>query len=346
MKAVIQDRYGTEAVLRVADVAVPVPLADEVLVRVHASSVHADVWHCIAGRPYALRLMGGGLLRPRQPIPGTDAAGVVESLGADVAGLQVGDRVFGEVVRGHAWKNGGALAEYVCAPSSQLVVIPERLSDTEAGAAAASGVIAMQVVQEEGMVAKGDRVLINGAGGALGTIAVQAAAAAGATVTAVDRADKLELLTELGAQHTIDYTAEAVTGQYDVVIDVASTLSTEQAVGLVASGGRYVFVGHDDYGARRGRWLGSIGRILQLLWARRSHPQLSGGPLTRTNAERMRALAQLIDDGVVTPVVDPRTFRLDGVPDAMRYLKTGDARGRVVVELRPTGARARRPARG
>src|SRR5680860_1243746 len=188
MRAVVQDRYGSADVLQVRDVDTPVVGDDEVLVRVRAASVHPDVWHVVSGRPYVLRLMGSGLRRPRNRVPGTDVAGQVEVVGRNVTRLRPGDEVFGETVSGYQWHNGGAFAEYVAVPERALAPKPRNVSFEQAAAVPTSGLHA----------------LVNGAGGGVGAFAVQLAKAVGATVTGVDAAGKLDLLRSLGADHVID----------------------------------------------------------------------------------------------------------------------------------------------
>jgi NADPH:quinone reductase-like Zn-dependent oxidoreductase len=211
MKAIVQDRYGPPDVLELRDIDKPVVNDGEVLIRVHAASVHPDVWHVLRGLPYVLRIMGAGLLRPKNSIPGTDVAGHVESVGKEVALFQPGDEVFGESVRGHQWHNGGAYAEYVSVPENALALKPANITFEQAAAVPTSGLIALQGLHEYGQVHAGQKVLINGAAGGVGTIAVQLAKAYGAEVTGVDSARKLEMIRSLGADRVIDYAREDFT---------------------------------------------------------------------------------------------------------------------------------------
>ncbi len=188
MKAIVQRAYGSENVLSVEDVPMPEVGVGEVLVQVHAASLHADIWHVLTGRPYPMRLMGGGLRRPKVPIPGIDLAGRVEAVGPGVTQFEPGDDVYGECVRGIQWKNGGAFAEHASVLAKDLATMPERLTYVEAAAVPTSGLIALQTVRDEGKLQSGQRVLINGAGGAVGSFAVQLAKAYGGEVTAVDAA--------------------------------------------------------------------------------------------------------------------------------------------------------------
>ena len=309
MKAIVQSRYGEPAeVLSLAEVARPVPGANEVLIEVRAASMHPDVWHVVEGWPYLLRLMGAGLLRPKVKIPGTDVAGTIAAVGPQVMGFSPGDDVCGEIIRGHQWKNGGAFAEYVAAPIDKLVTKPANLPFDVAAAVPTSGLLALQMVDDEGRVEPGQRVLINGAGGAVGTFAVQIAKARGAHVTAVDRGDKLEMLKSIGADTLIDYTAEDFTestNRYDVIIDVPMNHSFAALARVLAPEGRYVVVGHDGYGSAGNRWFGgTIGKILKLQltapFGRRKRSESTREPDATPLAELMR----LVGSGQVVPVVD------------------------------------------
>ena len=336
MRAVVQDRYGEPAeVLSVQDVPRPVAGAGEVLVRVHASSVHADVWHAVTGQPYILRIMGSGLRAPKVGVPGTDLAGVVEQVGRDVTGLTAGQRVFGEVTPTNQWRNAGALAQYAAVPATRLSPIPEALSFEGAAAVPTPALIALMNLRDEGRVKPGQRVLVNGAGGGVGVYAVQLAKALGAEVTALDAGPKLPLLSELGADHVLDYTTEDFTAmgtRYDIVFDVVSQLPFARIRQALEPDGTFVLIGHDQYGRSGHRWLGSMGRILPLLASapfRRQIPGIRSGPGREQN---MATLVDMLSDGRLRPVVD-RTFPLDEVPAAISYLASGEAVGRVVITV-------------
>ena len=200
MKAIVQDKYGPPGdVLRLREIVRPTIGDDEVLVRVRAASVHADVWHAVTGRPYVLRLMGGGFSKPKIPVPGTDLAGHVESVGKNVTQFRPGDEVFGESIKGIQWANGGAFAEYVSVSQDALALKPQGVSFEQAAAVPTSGLIALSNLQGRRKIQPGQRVLINGAGGGVGSIVVQLAKANGAQVTGVDCAAKLEMVRALGA---------------------------------------------------------------------------------------------------------------------------------------------------
>ena len=251
MRAIVQNRYGSADLLEMQEVEVPRVEDDQVLVRVHATSVHPDIWHVVHGIPYFLRLMGNGFFRPRRKIPGTDMSGVIESTGDDVDGLSVGDAVFGETIRGHQWKNGAAFAEYVAVPADALALKPGNVTFEQAASVPTSGLIAYRALRDEGRLGEGERVLINGAGGRVGTVALQIAKAHGATVTAVDSADKAEMLLALGADETIDYASQDFTtraGEFDLIYDIPGNRSFADLDRALSDTGRYVYIGHDNFG--------------------------------------------------------------------------------------------------
>ncbi len=211
MKAIVLDEYGSPDVLELREIDKPVVGDDEVLVRVHADCLHPDVRHMMRGMPYFLRIIGAGLRMPSNRVPGTDLAGSVEAVGRNVTQFRPGDDVFGENVSGHQWHNGGAFAEYVSAPEDTLALKPARLMFDQAAAVPTSGFIALQGVRDQGHVQPEQKVLINGAGGGVGTFAVQLAKSCGADVTGVDRTEKLDMIRSIGAGHVIDYTQEDFT---------------------------------------------------------------------------------------------------------------------------------------
>src|SRR5918994_5962984 len=198
MKAIVQYKYGSPDVLELKDVDKPIVKDDEVLVRVHAASVHPDVWHVVRGLPYVLRVMGAGLLRPKKRIPGTDVAGRVESVGRNVTRFRAGDEVFGETIKGYQWANGGAYAERVSVPEDQLAPKPANISFEQAAAVPTSGLIVLQNLPNEGPLQPGQSVLVNGAGGGGGALPVQMAKAHGAGGTGVGNAGEMEMVRSLG----------------------------------------------------------------------------------------------------------------------------------------------------
>jgi NADPH:quinone reductase-like Zn-dependent oxidoreductase len=335
MKAIVQDRYGSpDEVLQLREIDKPVVGDDEVLVRVRAASVHPDVWHVVAGRPHVLRLMGAGLLKPNNPVPGTDLAGQVESVGRAVTRFRPGDEVFGESHGKMQWNNGGAFAEFVSAPHGALALKPGSVTFEQAATVPTSGYIALNNLRNEGQIKSGQSVLINGAGGGVGTIAVQLAKAHGARVTGVDHAEKLELIRSLGADEVIDYTREDVTRRgerYDLILDVASTLPFLGCRRVLTPEGKYVIIGHDHFGAVGGQTFGSLPSFFAIVALSpfvRQLPRLSFA--LPDKQETMEALRGFLEAGQLTPVVD-RAFPLSEVPAAMRYMQEGRARGRIVI---------------
>ncbi len=337
MKAIVQDNYGSpEDVLEVKDIDKPVVKDDEVLIRVHAASVHPDVWHVVRGLPYVLRLMGAGLRKPKNKVPGTDAAGHVEALGKGVTRLQPGDDVFGETIKGYQWTNGGAYAEYVSVPEDSLALKPTNITFEQAAAVSTSGLITLQNLANEGRLQPGQSVLVNGAGGGVGALAVQIAKAYGAEVTGVDSTLKLEMVRSLGADHVIDYTRENFTQsgeRYDLIFDIPGNHTFSACRRVLTPNGKYVLIGHDRFGRGAGRWFGSIPRVLKLVAL---SPFVSQIPLPNFSMldkkSQMVILKELLEDGKITPVID-RTYPLAEVPEAIRYLEEGHARGKVVVTV-------------
>ena len=335
MKAIVQERYGSPDVLHLREVDQPMAGADQVLVRVRAASVHADVWHVMRGQPYVLRIMGAGLRKPKDRIPGTDLAGHVESVGTKVTRFRPGDEVFGQSLAVNLWRNGGAFAEYAAVPEARFERKPAGLTFEQAAAVPTSGSIAVQGVRDEGRVRPGQRVLINGAGGAVGTFAVQLAKVYGSNVTGVDAAGKLEALRSIGADQVIDHTQEDFTRtgeRYDVIIDLPGNHAWSDLRRALTPEGAYVLIGHDQYGGAGHRWFGSLTRFARLLvispFVNQVHPFRGA----KDPGDRLVVLKELIEARKVTPVID-RTFQLSEVPDAIRYLESGRAVGKVVISI-------------
>jgi NADPH:quinone reductase-like Zn-dependent oxidoreductase len=335
MRAVVQDSYGSADLLRVRDVDTPLVGDDEVLVRVRAASVHPDVWHVVTGRPYVLRLMGSGLRRPKHHVPGTDMAGQVEAVGRNVTRFQRGDEVFGETVTGYQWHNGGAYAEYVSVLQDALASKPGNITFEQAAAVPTSGLIALHNLRQ-GRLQPGQRVLVNGAGGGVGAFAVQLAKAQGATVTGVDTTAKLDLIRSLGADHVIDYTQQDFTRadhRYHLIFDVPGNRPFRECRRALTPDGSYVLIGHDGYGDAAGKWLGSLPRALGLV---AKSPFMSQLPAINfklpPKKDSMALLTRHLETGDLTPIVD-RTFSLNQVPEALQYLQTGKALGKIVISI-------------
>jgi NADPH:quinone reductase-like Zn-dependent oxidoreductase len=335
MKAIVQDRYGSADVLELREIDRPTAGDEEVLVRVHAASVHADVWHAMKGVPYVLRGMGSGLRAPKHRVPGTDLAGVVESVGTNVNRFRPGDEVFGLSISANLWRNGGAFAEYAAVSGTTFELKPPGLTFEQAAAVPTSGSLAVQHVRDEGRLQPGQTILINGAGGAVGSFAVQLAKAWGADVTGVDSTEKLEMLRSIGADRVLDYTEEDFTRRderYDIVLDIAGNHPWRECRRALAPNGTYVLSGFDQYGASGHRWFGSLGRFARLMliapFVRQIHPFRGA----KDPGDRLVVLKEFIEAGKLTPFID-RTFPLSQVPEAIRYLETGRARGKIVITI-------------
>jgi NADPH:quinone reductase-like Zn-dependent oxidoreductase len=322
MKAIVYRMYGSPDVLALEDVDQPVVKDDQVLVRVRAASVNPLDWHFLRGVPYFVRFTTG-LRTPKRNIPGVDVAGRVEAVGRDVTRFQAGDEVFGEKSR--------ACSEYVSAPEGMLVLKPARISFEEAAAIPAAGVTALQALRDKGNVQPGQTVLINGASGGVGTFAVQIAKALGAEVTGVCSSPNVDLVRSLGADHVVDYTREDFTrtGQrYDLILDNVGNRSLRDLKRVLAPEGMLVIIG-----APKGSWiLGTIALTLAAPLLSRFGSQKVVSHLTDTRHEDLVAIAEFVESGKVTPVID-RRYPLSEVPAAIRYLETMRARGKVVITM-------------
>jgi NADPH:quinone reductase-like Zn-dependent oxidoreductase len=334
MKAIVQDKYGSPDVLRIQEIDKPVLGDDDVLVRVRAASVHPDVWHVVSGRPYALRLMGAGLLRPKIRIPGTDVAGHVESVAKNVTQFQPGDEIFGESVRGLQWRNGGAFAEYVSVQQDALALKPNNITFEQAAGVPTSGFIALHNLRDAGQVQPGQKVLINGAAGGVGAIALQLAKAYGANVTGVDSTKKLDMVRSLGADHVIDFTQEDFTQgreRYDLIFDIPGNHSFSACRRALTPEGKYVLIGHEHFGESGHRLLGLLPCFFKLIVLSLFVKQLPKPSVSMpSKKESMAVLKEFLEAGKLTPVID-RTYPLSEVPEAIRYLIEGDPQGKVII---------------
>lgn len=334
MRAVVQRRYGSPDDLEIREVDVPVLRHDELLVRVRAASLHPDVWHVVTGRPYVLRLMGAGFVRPSNPVPGTDMSGIVEAVGAGVTRFRPGDAVFGETIRGHQWANGGAYAEFVAVSQELLALKPEHVTFEQAASVPTSGYIALANLRDTRLLAPGRTVLINGAGGGVGSIALQIVKASGARVIAVDSASKLEMLRTLGADEVVDFRQEDFTRrgvQYDLIFDVPADRSFTALRRALKRDGRYVPIGHDRFGASGTRPFGSLPYFVTLMLTSRFVRQLRGpGIPLPSKTVAIAALRQFLEAGTLTPMID-RAYPLSDIREAFRHMIQDEIRGKVVV---------------
>jgi NADPH:quinone reductase-like Zn-dependent oxidoreductase len=318
MKAVVYTRYGPPGVLRLADVQTPVPKDGEVLVKVHAVSLNASDWEVLRGKPLYSRI--GGPFRPRHHILGSDIAGRVAAAGRQVTRLRPGQDVFADIL-----SSMGGFAEYVCVPEAALVPMPAGLTYEQAAALPQAGAIALQGIQDKGQVRPGHKVLINGAGGGSGMYAIQLAKLNGAEVTGVDNAEKLEFMRSLGADHVIDYTRDDFTRNgrtYDLILDVAAHRPAVAYQRSLTRGGRYLYVG------------GSVPTLLQVLLIGPVIGRAEGKKIrllaVRQGVQHLAPLVELCQAGKLATVID-RRYRLTEVPEALRYLGEGHAKGKVVV---------------
>jgi NADPH:quinone reductase-like Zn-dependent oxidoreductase len=321
MKAIVYTQYGPPDVLRLQEVEKPTPQNNQVLIKVHAASVNALDWHLLTADIFLVRLMSGGLLKPKNKILGADIAGRVEAIGRNVKQFKPGDEVFGDIFAGGT----GGFAEYVSSPESALALKPANLSFEEAAAVPVAAITALQGLRDQGQIQPGQKVLINGASGGVGTFAVQIAKSFGAEVTAVCSARNLDQARSLGADHVIDYTQEDFTksGQrYDLILAVNGYHPLSAYKRALTPKGIYVMAG------------GSPTQIFQAMllgpWMSESGGKKMGGVSATANQKDLVMLKGLLEVGKVVPVIDKR-YLLSEVPEALRYLGAGHARGKVVV---------------
>lgn len=328
MQAIIQDRYGApERVLRLDQTARPSTGADDVLIRVRATSVNTPDWATVAGVPYVLRLQSG-LRRPKHPVRGSDVAGIVEAVGPQVTDLQPGDEVLGSLWGSATGSQAGAFAQYTVAPASQLVKKPAGLSFEEAAASVMTGLTALKAMRDVGQVHPGTRVLINGASGGVGTMAVQIAKSLGAEVTGVCSTRNVELVRSLGADHVIDYTGQDFTQsqqRYDVILDNVLNHSPKAVARLLAPNG--VLIPNS---------LGNTGGLLAGL-PRTARAALMGKGATNVkfvtlavNRENLNALVRLLENDEVRAVIE-QTYPLDKTASAIAHVLEHHARGKVAI---------------
>jgi len=320
MRAVIRDAYGSVDVLRLGEIAKPVAGEGEVLVRVNAAGVDQGVWHLMVGMPYVMRLVGFGLRAPKNRLLGYDVAGRVEAVGSNVDRFRPGDEVFGTC--------RGSFAEYATTSADWLDSKPDSVSFEEAAAVPISGYAALNAVRRHGRVRHGDRVLIIGAGGGVGTFAVQIAKADGAEVTGVASTGKIELVRSIGADHVIDYTREDFADgrtRYDVILDIAGNRPLSQLRPALTPRGTLIIVGAEN----AGNWLG-IRRQLRAAALSPLVRQKLSFFISKERREDLEELRKLLETGAIRPRVD-RTFRLDEVPQAIRYLRDSRPGGKIVI---------------
>jgi NADPH:quinone reductase-like Zn-dependent oxidoreductase len=323
MRAWTYHCYGGPEVLELTSVVKPVPAADEVLVKVRAAAANPLDWHYLRGEPYVMR-MGSGIGAPTDSRMGVDFSGVIEAVGKDVTRFKPGDAVFGA--------RGGAFGEYVLvAESRNLALKPDNISFEQAAAVPIAAITALQALRDQGFVKSGTKVLINGASGGVGTFAVQIAKSMGAEVTAVCSGRNVELVRSLGADRVIDYTQTDFTEgseKYDVIIDNVGNHPLSRLRRVMTAKGRDVIVG----GPSEGKWLGPIKLVMKGRMYSKFVEQEFVFLLAEINPSDLAMLSGLMRDGKVTPVID-KTYPFSELPEAIRYVETGRARGKVIVRV-------------
>jgi NADPH:quinone reductase-like Zn-dependent oxidoreductase len=328
MKAIVYENYGPPEVLKLAEVDKPAPKENEVLVKVQAASLNAFDWHMLLPDPFMVRLMGGGLLKPKNRILGTDMAGRVEAAGGAATQFKPDDEVFGDLAR---W-GCGACAEYVCAPEKALALKPRNMTFEQAAAAPMAALTALQGLRDKGHIQKGQKVLINGASGGVGTFALQLAKFFAAEVTAVCSTGNVDMARSLGADHVIDYTKEDFTRsgkKYDLILGANGFHPMGDYKRALVPGGAYVMTG------------GSMRQIFQTMllapWFSMTGGKKMGGITANANQKDLVFIKELMEAGKVIPVID-RVYPLAEVPEALRYLLAGHAKGKVVIKVEGAGS--------
>jgi NADPH:quinone reductase-like Zn-dependent oxidoreductase len=323
MKAIVQDKYGSADVLELRDVEKPQPGDDELLIRVHAAGVDPSVWHLMTGLPYLVRVMGYGLRKPKIRIRGTDVAGTVEAAGKNVTQLKEGDQVYGTC--------DGSFAEYACARAERIAPKPSNLSFEQAAAVPVSGMTALNGLRDAGKLQPGQKVLIIGAAGGVGSYAVQLAKAFGAVATGVCNTSKADLVRAIGADDVVDYTREDITDgtrQFDLILDTAGRRPLSHLRRALTPQGTLVIVG----GEGGDRWLGGFQRQIFAPLNSLFTEQKLLGLISTERRQDLLTLKDLIVADKLTPVID-RTYPLSEAPQAIRYLEQGHARGKVVLTI-------------
>jgi NADPH:quinone reductase-like Zn-dependent oxidoreductase len=323
MKAVVYCDYGV-ANLKFQDIEKPTPADDQLLVRVRAASVNPLDWHFVEGTPYLMRALAAGLRKPKDTQLGVDFAGTVEAVGRNVTKFKPGDEVFGG--------RTGAFADYVCVRESRAVALkPASVTFEQAASVPIAGITALQALRDKGQLQAGQKVLINGASGGVGTFAVQIAKSYGADVTGVCSTRNVDLVRSLGADHVIDYTKEDFTKTdqlYDLVVDNVGNRSLSEYRRVLKPKGIFVLVGGG--GANEQGLIGPMAKPVKLMLVSPFVSQKLGMILAQLNHDDLALLADLMQNGKVKPVID-RTYKLSEVPDAIKYLEQGHARGKVVI---------------
>lgn len=323
MKAITYTRYGLPSVLQIQELKRPIPKADEVLIKVLTSSINDWDWGLLRGKPFLNRVLGGLLKPSKYPILGTDVAGIVEAVGHEVIQFKVGDEVYGDLSE----SGFGAFAEYTCAKEKFVSIKPAEISFEQAAALPHSGLLALQGLIDKGRIQKGHKVLINGAGGGAGPIAIQYAKMIGTEVTAVDSTPKQDMMLEQGADYVIDFTKEDFTKngkKYDVILSNFSTHSIFAYTRSLNKKGKYIMVGGESTQIFGGAF---IGPIISLFSGKNL------GILAHRPNEKIDLLGELFKKGIIKPVIDSQ-FSLDQITEAMEHYGTGKAVGKIIISIR------------
>jgi NADPH:quinone reductase-like Zn-dependent oxidoreductase len=323
MRAIVQDSYGSVDVLRLAEIDKPDIAPNEVLVQVHAAGLDRGTWHSMTGQPYLMRIMGFGFRRPKNPVSGLDVAGTVVTVGAEVTRFQAGDEVFG-IAR-------GSFAEYAAAREDKLAHKPANLSFEQAAVVPISGSTALQGLRDAGRVEPGQKVLVIGASGGVGTYAVQLAKALGAQVTGVSSSAKVDLVRSIGADDVIDYTREDFADgsqRYDLILDIGGNSRLSRLRRALTPTGTLVIVGGEEGGKLTGGFGRSLRAPVLSLFVRQRLTMLA----SKEHHTYLEALRPFIEAGQVTPAID-KTYPLAEVPAAMRDLEAGHVRGKIAITV-------------
>ncbi|MDP9100124.1 MAG: NAD(P)-dependent alcohol dehydrogenase [Verrucomicrobiota bacterium] len=325
MKAIVYCDYGV-ANLKYTEIQKPVPTDDQMLVKVRAVSINPYDWHFIEGTPYIMRALGVGLRKPKDTRLGVDYAGTVEAVGKNVTKFKPGDDVFGGKT--------GAFADYICVRADRAIALkPANITPEQAASVNIAAITALQALRDKGMVQPGQKVLINGASGGVGTFAVQIAKSMGADVTGVCSTRNVEMVKSLGADRVIDYLKEDFTKSgehYDVILDNVINHSLSECRAMLTPQGKYVMIGGG--GANDNPWVGPFGRVIHMLLLKPFLKQPMSMMMADSNATDLTFLAGLMEAGKVKPVID-RTYKMNDLASAIRYLEEGHARGKVVLTM-------------
>ncbi|MBR9997368.1 MAG: NAD(P)-dependent alcohol dehydrogenase [Cyclobacteriaceae bacterium] len=316
MKAVIYKKFGSPDVLQLAEVEKPKPAENEILLKVHATSANAYDWRHLRADPFLIHFMGAGLFKPKHPILGADMAGTVEAVGTNVKSFKPGDRVFGE-------GGYGGFAEYACAGANRFVMIPEGISFEEAAAAPMAALTSLQGLRDKGKIKAGDKVLVNGASGGVGSFAVQIAKSFDAEVTGVCSTSKVDFVRSLGADHVLDYRSEDITRsgkKYDLILDIAAYRPSADYKRILQPGGMYVMIG------------GSIGRIFSMMFKSIIGNRNMTVMIAEVKQADLEDIAGMLGSGKIRSVID-KQFPLEKTAEALRYLEQGKVCGKVVVRV-------------